>query len=204
MDDLTARQRQTLSFITAYLDANGCPPTFQEIAGKLGIVGNLGVMRHLKALERKGYLRRRPGARGIVLPSRTGYGRAVPVPIAGAVRAGTPTLAVEEIEAYCATDPSWLKGEGCFYLTVRGESMLGAHICDGDLALIRPQATAENGEIVVALIDGEATLKRFYRERGGRIRLQAENPRFAPIVIAAGEAETVIVGKLLRTVRRYA
>ena len=81
--------------------------------------------------------------------------------------------------------------------------MIGAHILDGDLALIRPQATAENGEIVVALIDDEATLKRFFRERDGSIRLQAENPGFAPIMIAAGEAQAVIVGKLLRTVRRY-
>lgn len=203
MTDLTPRQRETLDCITAWLDENGCPPTLQELAGRLGITGNLGVMKHLRALERKGYLHRRPGARGIVLTSRGGRGRAVPVPVVGTVRAGVPTLAVESIEGYCATDPSWLKGEGCFYLQVRGESMIGAHICNGDLALIRPQASAENGEIVVALIDGEATLKRFYRERDGRIRLQAENPAFAPIVIAAGEAETVIAGKLLRTVRRY-
>jgi len=203
LNDLTGRQQQTLGFITEYLDANGCPPTLQEIAGKLGITGNLGVMRHLRALERKGYLHRRHGARGIILTGRSGHSRAVPVPIVGSVRAGLPALAVENIEEYCATDPAWLKGEGCFYLTVRGDSMIGAHICDGDLALIRPQVTAENGEIVVALIDGEATLKRFYRERDGRIRLQAENPGFAPLVIAAGEAETVVIGKLLRTVRSY-
>jgi repressor LexA len=204
MDDLTARQRQTLGCIAAYLDEHGCPPTLQELARRLGITGNLGVLRHLKALERKGYLHRRPGARGIVLSPRTGYGRAVPVPVAGAVRAGTPTLAVEEIDEYCATDPAWLKGEGCFYLKVRGASMIGAHICDGDLALIRPQATAENGEIVVALIDGEATLKRFFREHDGHIRLQAENPEFPPLLLKAGAAEMVIVGKLLRTVRCYA
>lgn len=203
MHDLTGRQRQTLDFIVAYLDRHGCPPTLQEIAAGLGISGNLGVLRHLRALERKGCLRRRPGARGIVLSGRGGTGRAVPVPVVGTVRAGVPAPAVEEVDDYCATDASWLRGEGCFYLRVRGESMLGAHICDGDLALIRPQATAENGEIVVALIDGEATLKRFYRERAGCIRLQAENPAFPPILIAAGEAETVIVGKLLRTVRRY-
>lgn len=204
MNDLTGRQRQTLDFITEYLDANGCPPTLQEIAGKLGITGNLGVMRHLRALEGKGYLQRRHGARGIVLTGRSGRSRAVAVPIVGSVRAGVPALAVENIEEYCATDPAWLKGEGCFYLKVSGDSMIGAHICNGDLALIRPQVTAENGEIVVALIDGEATLKRFYRERDGRIRLQAENPDFAPLVIAAGEAETVVIGKLLRTVRSYA
>lgn len=203
MDALTSRQRQTLNVIIEYLDIHDCPPTLQEIAGALGVTGNLGVMRHLQALERKGYLHRRPGARGIVLSVRAGHGRAIPVPIVGSVRAGVPALAVENVEGYCATDPSWLKGDGCFYLNVSGESMIDAHICDGDLALIRPQESAENGEIVVALLNGEATLKRFYRERDGRIRLQAENPAFAPIVVAAGDAETVIVGKLLRTVRRY-
>jgi repressor LexA len=203
MDDLTARQRATLECVAAHLAAHDCPPTLQEIARRLNVTGNLGVLRHLRALERKGYLQRRPGARGIVLTARAGSGRAVPVPVVGAVRAGVPTLAVESIDEYCATDPSWLKGEGCFYLTVQGDSMLGAHICDGDLALVRPQQTAGNGEIVVALIDGEATLKRFFREDDGRIRLQAENPAYAPIVIAAGQAETTIVGKLLRTVRRY-
>jgi repressor LexA len=203
MDDLTTRQRETLECIATHLAAYDCPPTLQEIAQRLNVTGNLGVLRHLRALERKGYLQRRPGARGIVLAARAGSGRAVPVPVVGAVRAGVPTLAVESIGEYCATDPSWLKGEGCFYLTVQGDSMLGAHICDGDLALVRPQQTAGNGEIVVALIDGEATLKRFFREGDGRIRLQAENPAYAPIVIAAGQAETIIVGKLLRTVRRY-
>jgi repressor LexA len=203
MEDITDRQRQTLTFIAAYLAANDCPPTLQEIAAHLGVVGNLGVLRHLRVLERKGYLRRRPGARGIVLAARAGYGQAVPVPVVGTVRAGVPMLAVEHIEEYCATDPSWVKGEGCFYLQVKGDSMLGAHICDGDLALIRPQAMVENGEIVVALLDGEATLKRFFRTPDGGIILKAENPAYAPIEVAPGEAETLIVGKLLRTVRRY-
>jgi repressor LexA len=140
----------------------------------------------------------------VVLTGGAGSGRAVAVPVAGTVRAGEPTLALEEITEYCATDSSWLKGEGCFYLTVRGDSMIGAHILDGDLALIRPQESAAPGEIVVALIDGEATLKRFFRERDGRIRLQAENPAYPPIVLAPGDVDAVIVGKLLRTVRRYA
>ena len=203
MNDLTDRQREVLDYIASRLEEHDCPPTLQEIAGHLNISGNLGVIRHLKALERKGYLHRRPGARGIVLTARSGRGQAVPVPIIGVVRAGVPTLAVEEVEDYCATDPSWLKGEGCYYLRVKGDSMTGAHILDGDLALVRPQQSAENGEIVVALLDGEATLKRFFREPDGRIRLQAENPQDAPILIAEGEAETIILGKLLRTVRSY-
>ncbi len=202
MPPLTHRQHQVYSFLSGYQQAHGCPPTLQEIAAHLGITGNLGVLRHLRALERAGLIVRRPGsARGIALTA--GQATAVALPVLGTVRAGAPTLAVANIEEYCATDPSWLKGDGCFYLTVKGDSMLGAHILDGDLALIRPQATAENGEIVVAMIEGEATLKRFFRDRDGSIRLQAENPAYASIVIAAGTAETVIVGKLLRTVRRY-
>ena len=203
VNELTARQREVLDYLATYLDAHLRPPTLQEVAAKLGITGNLGVLRHLRALESKGYLKRRPGARGIVLSAHSRQKLAVAVPVVGTVRAGVPTLAVETSEEYCAADPSWLKGDGCFYLTVQGDSMVGAHICAGDLALIRPQASADNGEIVVALIDGEATLKRFFRERDGSVRLQAENPAYAPLVIAAGEAETIIVGKLLRTVRRY-
>jgi repressor LexA len=203
MPPLTRRQRQVYSFLTGYQQTHGRPPTLQEIAGHLGISGNLGVLRHLRALERAGLIMRRAGsARGIVLSASRAA--AVPLPVVGTVRAGMPTLAVENIEEYCAADSAWLKGDGCFYLTVKGDSMLGAHIIDGDLALIQPQSTAENGEIVVTLIDGEATLKRFFREADGRIRLQAENPAYPPIVIAAGEAETAIVGRLLRTVRRYA
>lgn len=203
MNELTDRQLKVLDYITSYLERYYCPPTLQEIAGHLNISGNLGVIRHLQALERKGYLNRRPGARGIVLTARSGRSQAVPVPIIGVVRAGVPTLAVEEVKDYCATDPSWLKGEGCFYLRVTGDSMIGAHILDGDLALVRPQQSADSGEIVVALLDGEATLKRFFREPDGRIRLQAENPQYAPILIAEGEAETIILGKLLRTVRKH-
>jgi repressor LexA len=203
MNDLTDRQREVLDYIASCLEEHDCPPTLQEIANHLNINGNLGVIRHLKALERKGYLHRRPGARGIVLTTRSGRSQAVPVPIIGVVRAGLPTLAVEEVEDYCATDPSWLKGDGCFYLRVKGDSMIGAHILDGDLALVRPQQSADSGEIVVALLDGEATLKRFFREPDGRIRLQAENPLYAPILIIDGEAETIIIGKLLRTVRSY-
>jgi repressor LexA len=122
------------------------------------------------------------------------------VPVVGTVRAGVPEPAAEDLQGHCAIDPSWLRGEGCYFLRVRGDSMIDAHIIDGDLALIRPQPTAENGEIVVALIDGEATLKRFYRE-AGRIRLQPENPALQPIIIRDGDAEAVIAGKLLRIVR---
>jgi len=202
MDDLTPRQRQVLDFITTYSARHGSPPTLREISAHIGTSGTVSALRHVEALERKGHLQRREGrSRGIVLADRERPAGSR-VPIVGSVRAGEPALAVEEAEGYLCVDPSWVRGRDCFFLRVRGDSMIEAHILDGDLALIRRQPDAENGDIVVALIDGEATLKRFYRE-GNRIRLQPENRRLAPIILEADRAETAIVGRLLRTVREY-
>ncbi|HEY7746051.1 MAG TPA: transcriptional repressor LexA, partial [Desulfuromonadales bacterium] len=120
---------------------------------------------------------------------------AVSLPVVGTVRAGAPQPAMEEIEGYFAVDPGHRRG-GTFFLRVKGDSMIGAGILDGDLALVRPQPTAANGEIVVALLDGEATLKRFFREPG-HIRLQPENPTLEPIVIRPGDGEVILVGKVV-------
>ena len=200
MQTLTARQKSVLDFITGSLDRNACPPTLREISDHISTKGTATAIAHLEALERKGYIRRRSGSRGITVPHRA----MVPgsVPIVGTVRAGQPEPAMEDVQGYYSLDPSWIRGADCYLLKVRGDSMIEAHICDGDYALIRPQPTAENGEIVVALIDGEATLKRFYRE-SGYIRLQPENASMAPIIIRDGEVDTVIAGKLLRTIRSY-
>jgi repressor LexA len=152
-------------------------------------------------LERKGYIQRREGSsRSIALTGRSAG--TVSLPIVGTVRAGQPVPAVEDIKGYYSVDISWVNTTGCFFLRVEGDSMIDAHILDGDLALIRPQPTAENGQIVVALIDGEATLKRFYREKD-HIRLQPENSSMRPIIVREGEAEMVIAGRLLKTVRNY-
>jgi repressor LexA len=124
--------------------------------------------------------------------------------VVGTVRAGTPQPALEEDGGRFAVDPSLVRGENSFLLRVRGDSMTGAHILPGDLAVVRPQATAENGEIVVALIDGEATLKRFFREKDGRIRLQPENPAMAPLFIGPEQAELLIVGKVTGICRAMA
>lgn len=194
MEKLTARQQKVLDFITAYLEEHGYPPTLREIGGHLEVSGTLGVMKHLDALERKGFIRKTAGSsRGIAI---SGHGGAVPVPIVGTVRAGAMQLAVEDIEGYLSVDRSMIKAEGCFFLRVKGDSMVGAAILDGDLALVRPQATAEKGEIVVAMVNGEATLKRFYRERNN-IRLQPENPAMEPIIVRARDGEVVIVGKVV-------
>jgi len=204
MENLTQRQQQVLDFIVRCIDTHGAPPTLREISAHIGTSGTVTALHHIEAIEKKGYLRRREGsARGIVLTGKTGRSEAlVSLPIVGTVSAGLPQPAVERIEGYCAVSPEWVKGDGCFFLKVRGDSMIEAHILDGDLALIRPQPTAENGEIVVALIDDAATLKRFYHE-GDHIRLQPENRRMKPILIRESDAETVIVGKLLKTIRSY-
>ncbi|OGU15558.1 MAG: repressor LexA [Geobacteraceae bacterium GWC2_53_11] len=200
MQPLTERQRKVLDFITSNLDTNGCPPTLREISSHIATKGTATAIAHLEALERKGYIVRRSGSRGIAIPGRTTI--PVSVPIVGTIRAGIPEPTIEDLQGYCSIDPNWLKGVDCYLLKVKGDSMIDAHILDGDLALIRPQPTADNGEIVVAMIDGEATLKRFYRE-SGHIRLQPENSSMKPIIIKDGEADTVIAGKLLRTIRSY-
>jgi repressor LexA len=195
METLTPRQQQVLDIINNYLDAWGVPPTLREIGAELGVRGTLGVMKHLDALERKGFIRRLAGSsRGIVIA--TPAADAVPLPVAGTVRAGALSLAVEDIDGYFTLDRAHIPGEGAFFLRVKGDSMVNAAILEGDLALVRPQATADNRDIVVAMVDGEATLKRFYRERG-RIRLQPENPNMEAIIIRSGEGEVTIVGKVV-------
>ena len=201
MNNLTQRQKQVLDFIIQFIETNGAPPTLREIAGHIGTNGTVTALRHVEAIAKKGYLKRREGfSRGIVLTRK--ISTPVSIPIVGTVSAGQPQLAVENIEGYCTISSEWVKGDGCFLLKVSGDSMIDAHILDGDLALIRPQPTAENGEIVVALIDGAATLKRYYHE-GDHIRLQPENQNMKPILIQENEAETVIAGKLLKTIRSF-
>lgn len=198
MEDLTARQRQVLAFITEFIDMHGYPPTQREIASHLEINGTLGVMRHLQLLEKKGYLTKTAGSsRGIVVAGRSS---SVSLPIAGTVRAGLPQPAVEDIEGYFAIDSSQLRSGGAFFLRVKGDSMIGASILEGDLALVRPQPTAQNRDIVVAMIDGEATLKRFFKERT-KIRLVAANPNYDDIIVRAGKGDITIIGKVVGVYR---
>jgi repressor LexA len=207
MKNITQRQQQVLEFITNYLDDHGYPPTLREIAQQLGVSGNISVISHLEALEKKGYIKRESGSsRGIALSGRSSAfakpGSPVSLPVVGTVRAGQPEPAIEDIQEYLIVDPSWVKSEGCFLLRVKGDSMVEAGIFDRDIGLVRPQRTAENGDVVVAMIDGEATLKRFYRE-ADHIRLQPENSTLEPIIIREGDAEAVIVGRLLKTIRFF-
>ena len=194
---ITSRQQMVLNYLADYLERRGFPPTLREIAAYLEITSLKAVERHLKALEKKGYLQRTGGiSRAIELVGRSLSPQVRQVPIVGTVRAGGPELALEDLEGQLAFDSSLVRWADAFFLRVKGESMIEAHIQDGDLALIRPQPGAENGEIVVAMIDNEATLKYFYRENG-MVRLQPANSKMKPIVLREGDGELVIIGKMV-------
>lgn len=214
MDELTQRQKTVYDFIVSFSSRTGYPPTMREIANHLGISGTLGVMKHLAALEKKGYITRTAGgSRAIKLtPPQRSY-QAPPermihseeqfsvfLPVVGAVRAGMPQSPVEDIQEYYSIDRNVARSGGTFFLKVKGDSMINACISDGDLALIRPQETAQHRDLVVAMVNGEATLKRFYREKDS-IRLQPENPNYDPIIIREGEAEVAIIGKVVGVYR---
>lgn len=197
-NELTQRQRQVLEFITTFTDNNGYPPSQREIARYLGVSGTLPVMKHLSALERKGYIKRENVNRGITL--KVPNSRPVSLPIVGTVRAGQLSTAIEDIQGYFAVDHIAVKGVGCFFLKVSGDSMINSGILHGDLVLVRPQQTAENGDTVVAMLDGEATVKYFYKE-SDHIRLQPANSNMNPILIYPEDGEITIIGKVIGVYR---
>lgn len=204
----TPRQRQVLQLIRRHLAEHGAPPTIRELREGLALRSLRGVTVHLDALVRKGYIERTRHARGIRLLPSAGRGPApvtpVPVllPVVGRIAAGQPLLAEEHIEERLAVDPRWVPGPGCFALRVHGDSMIGAGIADEDYVVIRQQGEAENGQIVAVLIEGEATVKRFYRERGGRIRLQPENPAVEPLFVHPRNRSVRILGRVVGLFRK--
>lgn len=181
---LTRRQGEILTFVQRFSDAHGYPPSVREIGQALGLTSSSTVHSHLSALEKKGYLRRdpsKPRALEILRDEREiPAKRVVPIPIVGRVTAGQPILAQQNIEDYFPLPAEFVHSEDCFILRVRGDSMIDAGIYEGDLLVVRRQPTANNGDIVVARLEDEATVKRFFRE-GDRVRLQPENPRLEPI-----------------------
>lgn len=197
-NELAPRQRQVLEFITSFTDSNGYPPSQREIAGHLNVSGTLPVMKHLAALERKGYIKRDNVNRGITLTMPTS--RPVSLPIVGTVHAGQLSTAIEDIQGYFSVDQMAVKGDNCFFLKVSGDSMINAGILDGDLVLVRPQATADNKDTVVAMVDGEATVKWFYKEHD-HIRLQPANSSMDPILIHPEDGDVTIVGKVIGVYR---
>lgn len=200
-NELTARQRELFDFLKEFFRERGFPPTLREMASHFGLKGPRGPQKTLNILERKGYIRKIPGeSRAIeILGFSSSY--IISIPIVGRVRAGEPILAIENIEGYFNLDRSFASSKDVFLLRVQGDSMIDAHIQDGDFALVKPQSNAENGEIVVALIEDEATIKRIFTERD-LIRLEPANPHMEPIVIKKGEKKVSLVGKVVGIFRK--
>jgi repressor LexA len=184
-DQLTERQTKILDYIRFVTKSRNYPPSVREIGEAVGLSSSSTVHNHLNQLERRGLIKRDPSKSRTVQLVRDQNAdnqrrNAVSVPVIGNVAAGAPILAEQNIEEHMLLSPE-LAQEGYFLLRVRGESMINAGILEGDLVLVRPQKEAPNGAIVVALVDGDATVKRF--ERGnGHVKLIAENPAYAPIV----------------------
>jgi len=203
-NELTARQKEVFEFLKDFLQERGFPPTLREIASHFGLRGPKAPQKTLSILERKGYIRKVPGgSRAIEILSypRFSLTHILSVPIVGRVRAGEPILAVENIEGYLNLDRSLVSSGNVFLLRVQGDSMIDAHIQDGDFALVKPQPNAENGEIVVALIEDEATIKRIFKKRD-LIRLEPANPKIEPIIVKKGEKKIIIVGKVVGIFRK--
>ena len=198
---LTDRQKAIYDFLLKSIREQGFAPSIHEIGRQFKIASTNGVSDHLKALEKKGYIRR-VGKRAIEVVNALGKAAinvTREVPILGRVAAGKPFLSEENTEGFLAI-PSDMGGGKQFALQVQGDSMIGAGIIDGDRVILQQQTTAENGEIVCALIDGEATLKRFYK-KDGVVTLKAENDKYAPIVVAEGEFR--IAGKIVGLLRKF-
>jgi len=202
MKGLTERQKQVLDFIKNYIRSSRYPPTIREIADHLSISVK-GAYDHLKALERKGRVRcdiNRSRAIELLEETEADPDAAyVTIPILGTVAAGRPIFADENYEGMIRLPSDMLsRGAQYFALRVRGDSMIDAGILSGDLAIIKKRETAENGSIVVAMVDEAVTLKRFYKEQN-RVRLQPENPRHRPIYTT----DCRVLGTLSRLVRDY-
>ena len=199
---ITDKQREILEYIKAEILNRGYPPAVREICEAVKLKSTSSVHAHLETLEKNGYIRRdptKPRAIEIVDENFNLTRREmVNVPIVGKVAAGEPILAVENIENYFPIPAEFMPNEPTFILQVQGESMINAGILDGDYVLVRQQPTANDGDMVVALVDDSATVKTFYKENG-YYRLQPENDFMDPIIVS----EVMIMGKVIGTFRFF-
>ena len=213
MRELTTKQQEVLGFMRSFQARHGAPPTVREIAHRFRVTPR-AAFDHLRALERKGALQRRASAgrtsRALTLVDPGAAPVYRPIPILGRIAAGSPLLAEENREGELPVAPSALadRGEDVFALRVRGQSMIDAHIMEGDLVLVRRQDTAQPNDIVVALLeseaggDVEATVKRYLRD-GPRVVLKPENPTMKPIVVEPAERQVQILGKVIGLLRGF-
>lgn len=204
--NLTSRQEEGLEFIRSYIQEQGAPPTLREIADGLGISSSNGARSLVEVLERKGVLERRPGlSRGLVITDgvESEDMRGIrKVPILGQVAAGAPILAEENLEGYVRVDEELIGAQNhSFALTVKGDSMINAGIFDGDTVIARLQATAVTGDLVVAILDDEATVKFFFPD-SERVRLEPANPNYEPIMVNPRDTPFRIAGKVTALVRK--
>lgn len=213
--ELTAKQREILEAVQAWIQERGRPPTLREMAQRMGVSSTNAIRDHLRVLETKGYLKREARlSRGLEV-IRGGKADAperpeplpgpqrdlVAIPLVGRVAAGAPILAEENIEDTLYLDRFFVREGDLFALQVKGSSMINAGIFDGDYVFVRQQSVADRGEIVVALIGEEATVKTYYPENG-HIRLQPENDTMEPIIVRRGDSEVRIVGKVSAVLRK--
>lgn len=206
MEDLTDRQREILEFILKEVQTKGYPPSVREIGEVVGLSSSSSVHAQLEKLEQKGYLRRdptKPRAIEILddnyLPSGDLFGlkNLVNIPIVGTVTAGKPILAEQNIQDYFPLPKDFTHEEDLFMLRVKGDSMINAGIFDGDLVIVNKTPTAINGDIIVAMLEDEATVKRFYKEQN-QIRLQPENEQYKPII----SPNIQVIGKVIGLIRK--
>jgi len=194
---LTARQAQVLEFIESFRNNHGYPPTVREVAGNFGFRSPRAAHDHMKALERKGFLRSVPGRpRALeVVGSLTG------IPMLGRIAAGQPILAVEETDNVLSLDPGFFGRGKLFALTVKGDSMIEDHITEGDTVIMRSQDNADNGEVVAALVGEEVTLKRLQKMKG-KVHLVPANSSMQPIEVGPDDDDLRILGVMVGLVRK--
>ena len=199
MDKLTARQQEVLGIVRAHIADSGYPPTRADIARELGFRSPNAAEEHLKALARKGAIEMIPGtSRGIRLPAPEPEG----LPVVGQVAAGAPILAAEHIEETCEIPPDMFRPAADFLLRVRGDSMIDVGILDGDLLAVHKTPTARSGEIIVARIEDEVTVKRLRRKSRRRLLLIAENADYEPIEVDLATQEFAVEGLSVGILRR--
>ena len=199
---LTKRQKELVDYLDAYIVKSGYAPTLEEIGQHFGLSSLATIHKHLTNLERKGMIRRKWNrSRALEVVPQQRRAAAVELPLVGRVAAGVPIEPVEHNDTIAVPEELIGRGE-TFVLRVKGTSMVQEGILDGDYVVVSARAAADNGDTVVALVRGEATVKRFYREKGGMVRLQPANDALAPILARANEVE--IRGVVVAVMRKYA
>lgn len=196
MEKLTKTQQKVFNYIKEVIDERGIAPSVREIGAAVGLKSTSTVQYNLNALEKAGYIERDSNLKRTIRICKNGI-RPAHIPLVGTVTAGTPILATQSIEDYIPV-PIRQRGRELFALRVKGDSMINAAILDGDIAVVEKTPVAQNGEIVVALIEDSATVKRFYKENG-HFRLQPENDNYEPIIVN----EVAVLGRVISIIRNY-